>query len=286
MSDDDVRARLHSAWGSAAGSWGEHAEFIDRRAAQVTESMLELVRLEPGQRVLELASGPGGVGLAAAEAVGPRGEVVISDVVGEMTSIARERSEALGLTNVVTRELDLESIGEPDAAYDAVLCRDGIMLVPDPAVAASEILRILRPDGRAAVAVWGERERNPWLGVLLDAASAQLGAPIPPPAAPGPFSLSDPGVLAALLSDSGFAEVAVNEVEISMQVSSFDEWWSRVSALSGSLRQVLASLPQDASQAIRDWAQEGLVPYTVSAGLEIPGLSLVAGGRQAGHGPL
>jgi|SRR6516225_4633159 SAM-dependent methyltransferase len=281
MSDDEVRARLHSAWGSAARSWGEHAEFIDKRAAPVTESMLELARLKAGQRVLELASGPGGVGLAAAATVGPHGEVVMSDVVGEMMSIARGRAQAVGLTNVVTRELDLESIDEPDAAYDAVFCRDGIMLVPDPAIAAGEILRILRPGGRAAIAVWGSRERNPWLGVLLDATSAQLGAPIPPPGAPGPFSLSDPAALVALLSDSGFAEVAVSEVEISMQVSSFDEWWSRVSALSGSLRQVLASLPQDASQAIRERAQEGLVAYRVSAGLEIPGLSLVAGGRRA-----
>jgi SAM-dependent methyltransferase len=280
MSDDEVRARLHSAWGSAAGSWGEHAEFIDRRAAPVTESMLELARLKAGQRVLELASGPGGVGLAAASTVGPHGEVVMSDLVGEMTSIARERAEAVGLTNVVTRELDLESIDEPDAAYDAVFCRDGIMLVTGPAIAAGEILRILRRGGRAAIAVWGPRERNPWLGALLDATSAELGAPIPPPGAPGPFSLSDPAALVALLSDSGFAEVAVSEVEISTQVSSFDEWWSRVSALSGSLRQVLASLPQDASQAIRDRAQEGLVAYRVSAGLEIPGLSLVAGGRR------
>ncbi len=65
------------------------------------------------------------------------------------------------------------------------------MFVPDPARAAGEIRRVLRPGGRVAVAVWGPRERNPWLGLVFDAVSAQTGPPVPPPGIPGPFSLDD-----------------------------------------------------------------------------------------------
>jgi ubiquinone/menaquinone biosynthesis C-methylase UbiE len=123
--------------------------------------MLERTVPQPGDQVLELACGPGGVGLTAAERVGPTGVVVLSDLVPEMTRIAASRAQAMGVTNVIIRELDLQQIDEPDASYDVVLCREALMLVPDPARAAAEIRRVLRPGGRTAVAVWGPRSRNP-----------------------------------------------------------------------------------------------------------------------------
>src|SRR6266566_1510932 len=108
-------------WSAVAGSWGEHADYVDARAAVVTEKLLELSSPQPGERVLELACGPGGAGIAAAERVGPEGEVVLSDIAPEMTEIAAQRAKARGLANVRTRELDLEDIDEPDASYDALL---------------------------------------------------------------------------------------------------------------------------------------------------------------------
>jgi SAM-dependent methyltransferase len=86
---------------------------------------------------------------------------------------------------VTTRELDLEQIDEPNASYDVVLCREGLMFVPEPARAALEIKRVLRPGGRFALAVWGPREHNPWLGVVFEVVSAQTGAPVPPHGVPG-----------------------------------------------------------------------------------------------------
>ena len=196
VATDELRARLRRMWSAVADGWAVHASFVDTRGEAVTEKLLELARLRPGTRVLELACGAGGAGLAAAELVGPAGEVVITDVAPEMTAIARGRAEALGLRNVRTRDLDLERIDEPDSSYDAVLCREGLMLVPDPARALGEIGRVLRPGGRVALAVWGPREANPWLGVVFDAVSAELGAPMPPPGIPGPFSLEDADKLA------------------------------------------------------------------------------------------
>src|SRR5262245_21878772 len=130
---DEARVGLRRMWSSVAGGWAEHATFVDARAAEMTDRLLELARVEPGMRVLELAGGAGGAGFAAAGRVGPEGEVVVSDVAPEMAAIAARRAEALGLRNVRTRVLDLEQIDEPDASYDAVVCREGLMLVPDPA---------------------------------------------------------------------------------------------------------------------------------------------------------
>ena len=215
------------------------------------------MQLRPGDRVLELACGVGGVGLAAAKLVGPDGEVVLSDVVLEMTEIAAARAAAAGLGNVSARPLDFEDIDEPDSAYDVVLCREGLMFATDAARAAREIRRVLRPGGRVAVAVWAARERNPWLGLVFDAVSEQIGKPVPPPGVPGPFSLGDAGLLDGLLSDAGLSSVAIGELPTPLRAGSFDEWWARTSTLAGPLAKMLASLPEPAMLALQDAAAGG-----------------------------
>jgi SAM-dependent methyltransferase len=277
---DDVRAHLHSMWAAVAPAWAEYAAYADARGAEVAERMLELTTPGPGERVLELACGPGGLGLAAATQVAPGGTVVLSDVAAEMTAIAAARADALGLTNVSTRVLDLESIEQPDDVYDVVLCREGLMFATDPARAAREIRRVLRPGGRVALAVWGPRERNPWLGVVFDAVSAQIGRPVPPPGIPGPFSLADSAGLAGLLSDTGLADVVVSELPVPLRAASFAEWWGRTSALAGPLAKVLASLPEEAAQALGARLREATRAYRTPTGLEFPGVSLIAVARR------
>ena len=278
---DELRTRLHRMWAGVAEGWAEHAETVDARSALLTEKLLALSAPAPGERALELACGAGGAGLAAAQLVAPHGEVVLSDVAAEMTAIAAGRAKARGLGNVTTRVRDLEQIDEPDRSFDVVLCREGLMLVPDPARAAREIERVLRPGGRLAVAVWGPRERNPWLGVMFDAVSAQLGCPVPPTGMPGPFSLEDADKLAGLLTDAGLRDVVVSELPVPLSAPSFDEWWTARVALAGPLTQILAALPDDTVQAIRDRACDAVGPYESTQGLEFPGVALLAGGHRA-----
>lgn len=268
-------------WSAVAAGWGEHAAFVDARATAVVEAMLAATDPQPGERVLELGCGPGGLGLAAAERVAPGGEVVLSDIASEMTAIAAERAAARGLTNVSTLELDLERIEQPDGSYDVVLCREALMLVLEPTRAAREIQRVLRPAGRVAVAVWGPREHNPWLGALFDAVTAQFGAPVPPPGIPGPFSLEDRDRLTGVLAEAELTDVVVSEVPVPMHATSFEQWWSVVPKLAGPLAQMLALQPDDVVQEIRAHAHERLERYEGPTGLEIPGLTLVASARRA-----
>jgi SAM-dependent methyltransferase len=272
--------RLHAQWTSVAGGWAEHADFIDARGAAVTEAMLDAVAPRPGERVLELACGPGGVGLAAAGRVGPEGEVVVSDVAPEMVAIARERARERGLGHVRAAVLDLEAIAEPDARYDVVVCREGLMFAADPARAAAEVRRVLRPGGRAAIAVWGPRARNPWLGLVFDAVSAQLGAPVPPPGVPGPFALDDAGRVGALLSGAGLEDVTVREVSTPYVAGSFEAWWQRTAALAGPLAQRLAALPDAARQALEARLREAVAPYATPDGLVFEGVTLLARARR------
>jgi SAM-dependent methyltransferase len=263
---EEIRRHSVAMWGAVSGAWGAHADFIDRRAAPLTERMLEVASLQPGERVLELAAGAGGLGIAAAQQAG---SFVISDIAPGMIAAASERARGLG--NVQTRLLDLEAIDEPDCSFDVVLCRDGLMLVPDPARAAAEIRRV---GGRFVLAVWGASERNPWLSTIFRVVSQETGIQVPPPGVPSPFSLADPDRLRAVLGEG----VIVEEVSVPYRAGSFDEWFSRSANLAGPLAKRLATLPAPVVDGIRAKVREAASEYVTTDGIEFPGLALVAAG--------
>jgi ubiquinone/menaquinone biosynthesis C-methylase UbiE len=273
----DVRARVHGMWAAVAPGWAEHADYVDARTARLADRLLDLAAPAPGDRLLELACGPGGLGMAAARRADGI-EVVLSDVAAPMVAIAARRAQELA--NVRARVLDLEGIDEPDRSFDVLLCREGLMFAADPERAGRELHRVARPGARVAVSVWGPQECNPWLGIVLDAMSAQLGEPVPPPGVPGPFSLADAGRLAALLGAAGFEDVAVEEQPVPLRAASFDEWWSRTSTIAGPLARRLAAMPPAAAAALEATLREAVAPYACADGIELPGLALVASARR------
>jgi enediyne biosynthesis protein CalE5 len=279
-SDDTVRGHVHAMWAAVADRWAEHADDVDERVADMTRRMLEVTAPGPGERVLELACGPGGAGLAAAERVGPEGEVVLSDIAAEMAAIAADRAKARGLRNVRAATLDLENIDQPDASCDILLCREGLMFAVEPERAVREIHRVLRQHGRVAITVWGPRQQNPWLGIVLDAVSDQLGSPVPPPGVPGPFALDDPSRLEALFTAAGFLDVSVEKVPVPLRSPSFEAWWARTSALAGPLTGIVANLPAEARGALTERLRAAAAPYATADGVELPGVALLASARR------
>ena len=277
---DKRRAHIHAMWSAVAPAWAQHADYVDHTTAGITKALLELSVPQPGECVLEVACGPGGLGMAAAAMVGPTGHVVLSDVAVEMVELAGRRVAEAGLTNVRARVRDIEAIDEADGAFDIVLCREGLMFALDPAQAAREIHRVIRPDGRVALAVWGPRVRNPWLGIVLDCVSAQLGKPLPPPGMPGPFALEDAQRLADILKRAGLVDVMVTELESSLRTDSFEEWWERTSALAGPIANLLPTLSAPVMQALQLRLREATQPYAIPTGMQFPGVTLIASARR------
>src|ERR1700749_4420608 len=195
---EEQRAASREMWERAAQGWGNRADRVRTWGMPVSIAMIDGLALQPGQRVLELAAGPGDTGFMAAELIRPGGTLISSDGAEPMIEVARARAAHLGIDNVEFRQLELEWIDLETASVDAVLVRWGIMLTVDPAAAAHEIRRVLRPGGRAALAVWDARERNPW-ALLPNQALVELGHAEPPdPHVPGPFALAQDGRLAEI----------------------------------------------------------------------------------------
>jgi len=280
VTTQQTRAHLHAMWAAVAPAWADYAEEVDRRGTAMTERLLADAQVKSGDRVLELASGPGGAGLRAAAVVGDHGDVVISDVVPEMVAIAASRASALRLRNVTTATLDLEAIDQPDHTFDAAICREGLMFAVEPALAIREIHRVLRPHGRLALSVWGSRDANPWLAIVINAVTAVTGVQVPPPGMPGPFALADHDQLADLVRQGGFDQVRVDTLDVSLRAPSFDAWWARTKAVAGPVATIIAKLDADTSTALQSRLRDDIAHVnTASTGIELPGLALIASGR-------
>ena len=272
---DGLREVMRAMWSGVAPSWDAYAGDVEARGRDVSAAMLGATRTGPGMQVLELACGAGGLGIEASGRVGPAGGVLLTDVADAMVDIAARKVEEAGIANVRTAVTGIEAIDAPDAAFDVVLCREGLMFAIDPARAVGEIRRVLRPGGRVAVAVWGAPADNPWLGLILASASTVLGEPVPPPGLPGPFALADRDALVALVRAAGLTEVDATGVDVPLRCASFDDWWTRCVALAGPLAQRLAALPVGEVDAMREQARAAAAPFTRDGGYEFPGRSLV-----------
>lgn len=144
MDVEEYKKAAAEQWSKSAEPWGRNAEVVDQMAERVTDRLLDTAALEPGDRVLELACGPAGVGLRAAAAVGPDGQVLLTDFVPPMVEEARKRAEGLGVANADFAVIDAQHMDLPDDDFDAVLCRFGYMLMPEPARALAETRRVLK----------------------------------------------------------------------------------------------------------------------------------------------
>ncbi len=274
---DEQRFASRETWEEAAAGWGRMADQVRDWALDLSAKMVDALALQPGQRVLELAAGPGDTGFMAAELVAPGGTLICSDGAEAMLAVARERAIAQGIHNVEFRQLELEWIDLTTAEVDAVLCRWGIMLVVDSEAAAQEIRRVLKPGGRAAIAVWDEPARNPWTTISSEAL-IQLGFAAPPePGEPGMFKLAGEGVLQELLLTAGLMDVRVTPVSMERRFDTVDQYLAETLAMSSRFRSAYRELELDQQTALKRRIARDLRPFTADDGsLALPGSSLVA----------
>jgi SAM-dependent methyltransferase len=182
---------------------------------------VEVVGVEPGQRVLDVATGRGAVLFPAIERVGTTGEAVGVDLAEGMVKAANEEAERRGWGSRV-RAMDAEQLDFPDAAFDRVLCGFGIMFFPHLDQALGEFRRVLKPEGRLGVSTWRVSQAED-LRVVLD----ELGLVGSNDQRP-PGWITEPDVLARVLMNAGFIDVQVVTDSMTSVYADVEEYWNSV----------------------------------------------------------
>ena len=200
-----------------------------------------------------------------------------SDVAPEMVEVARRRATELGVGDVAFAVEDAASLSFAAASFDGILWRWGPMLVPDMDAAVGEVHRVLRAGGRAAIAVWASPSANEWM-TASGRAAVELGLVDPPDRdAPGPFRLAGDGLFQEALERGGLHVDVVEDVPMTWQAPSLDDWWSISCDMSRMLVLLAERLTADELTAVRKRAEELLSGYVRPDGtLVVPSLARVA----------
>jgi SAM-dependent methyltransferase len=272
---EEQRAAARERWETAAPRWEDRVGGFLDGTLPLAHWMVEALAPQPGQTVLELAAGRGDVGFLAAELLQPGGTLISTDGAEAMVEVARQRGEALGLTNVEYKPMELEWVDAKLASLDGILCRHGYQHAVDPEAAFREARRVLKPGAKLVIAVWTAADENLWLSAINTAAES-LGLQEPAaPGAPGAFALSDPQRLTDLIEDAGLDAPAIEPIDLTFRAPSADAWFETLRAMSSSLQPLLDGLAPADHYKFRDAIDALWAPFTQPDGsVAIPGRSL------------
>ncbi len=229
--------------------------------------LVSLGEPQAGERVLDVASGTGVVARLSAKNVGPAGKVVGLDINPGMVATARSLPSAPGVS-FEWIEGSAVAMPLPDAAFDLVLCQQGVQFFPDRLAALHEMHRVLVPGGRVALSVWRAIQYSPGFAVLAETLERHVG----PEAAKtmrAPFSLPEAEELRALIVRAGFRDVTIRSAVKNLRFPTPEEFVRRY--VSGSpLAGPFAQVSEDARNALLDGIRTGLRDYWSDEGLAFP----------------
>ncbi|HUG16891.1 MAG TPA: methyltransferase domain-containing protein [Thermomicrobiales bacterium] len=252
----------------AAAGWRRSHEIIegDQGGKALSETLVQLARVGPGDTVLDVAGGYGEPSLTAASAVGPGGHVVCNDISGDMLAFGQERAAAARLANVEFVECDVDALDFQAGSFDAVVSRSGLMLLPDVAGTLARLREFLKPGGRLAASVWGPMPTIQMVAAM-PVVFEELAVPPPPSDGPGMFALGDAGRLAALVENTGFQDVETGTITVVYEADTPEQFtqfvWSVAPAM---ITDLVAAQPPEVQQRVWNKVTEAYSRFQTADG--------------------
>jgi len=248
-------------WNRVAGGWEKWDRFFEAQMAFLNHRLVADARLRSGMQVLDLGSGTGYPALLGAQTVGPGGHMIGMDLAEEMLAVARRKATALGLEHVTFRTGDATSLPFEANSFDAVTSRFCLMFLPEIPKATAEIARVLRPGGWVAAAVWSAPEKNPSIGLSMEAIKKVVELPPPDPTTPGIFRLATQGDLAGMMQQAGLIDVAEQEFLAEWSYASADEYYTSLMEIAAPVQNLMARLSAAQIQEVRRLITQATTPY-------------------------
>jgi len=268
-------------WSGSAPFWEKHREVIKRMFAPVTQALVEDGQIGSQHAVLDIATGPGEPALSVAALVGPEGKVFGIDPVPEMVAAARRAVGPLGFKNVEFDVAFADHLPFPADSFDALISRFGVMFFPTPVDAAREMLRVLKPGRKLALAVWHFAERNPFHCSVSRVIDRYVNSPPPAEDAPDAFRFASPGKLRKVLKEAGAIDLSERLLQFTIHAPlSVEDFWTLRIEMSDTLREKIAALSKDQVTIVNGQALESLREYSTGRGMSFPAEVLIVSGAK------
>jgi ubiquinone/menaquinone biosynthesis C-methylase UbiE len=267
-SEDEIRHHAREEWNAAAPGWKKYRKDMLQWLEPVSDQLMKSSQISRGQTVLDVATGTGQPALTIAEKiVGPTGRVIGVDLSPEMLEVAKEEAAYQGLTNVVFQIVEDEGLSMfSDDTFDTVVCRNGLMFMPDPVKALKAFCRVLKPGGKASVTVWGSPDKSPVMAAVMKTISKHvtdlklLPSAVAPSGNPGgAYSISSVDMLRDYFLKAGFSNFNAEKIEVTVaQTDTVEQLWQGMTEVTGFLVILLSKLPDEKKLAIKNDVIESL----------------------------
>jgi ubiquinone/menaquinone biosynthesis C-methylase UbiE len=264
---------LHAAAGRPVDALA-YERYLGRWSRLFVPAVLAAAEVTGGDRVLDVATGPGEAALSALAIVTPAGRVIGADIAPAMLTAARARLGAGVLQPVA---MDGQALAFRDGSFDAVVCQLGLQFFPDPMRGLAEFRRVLHAGGCAAACVMSTPDRAPMWGVLAEVLSLHL--PEQRETLHLTFALADPERLAHLIRIAGFRDVRVQRETRQGTIASFDDYWAPIEAGTGQLPQAYLALSASRRRAVREEVEARLAAFASGGQLVMSVEMLIGAGR-------
>jgi SAM-dependent methyltransferase len=243
--------------------------------------MLDTAALRPGERVLDVGCGCGATTIAAARVVNPGGSAVGIDITRPLLDVARQRAAAAGIGEVEFVEGDAQTHPLPEADFDVVVSRFGIMFFTDPEAAFANLARATKPAGRLVVVCPNDPLQSEWVAIAFAAAAPHVGLPdLGPPGAPGTFAFADGHRLEATIRSGGFDDVTVEAVTRPIRLGDdADDVTGFITSLPEAAN-LFRGQPEEKVTAATDALKEALVPHARPDGVIMNETAWLASARK------
>ncbi|MGJ4950364.1 class I SAM-dependent methyltransferase [Bradyrhizobium sp. HKCCYLS20291] len=261
--ENDANADQIAYWNGPGGQrWAERQEAQDVLLAPVSRILLERIAAKPGDRVLDIGCGCGGLAIALAQQVAPDGSVLGADISAPMLDRARAVTPAGLAAEFVLADATVHPF--VPASFDLMVSRFGVMFFADPVTSFGNIRRALKPGGRVVFACWREPKANPWMIAPLQAVYRHVPKlPEMAPEDPGPFAFASEARVTRILGEAGFSDVALEAHALALDIARGQGLDAAVQSAFeiGPASRALEGHPADTREAARQSVRELLAQY-------------------------
>lgn len=225
LPSEQISSRQKETWNKFSPGWEKWDDLTMDISKAAGDEIIRLLKLKGNESILDVASGTGEPGLTMAQML-KEGKVTGIDQSEGMLRVARKKAEKKGIRNYETVIGEVSRLPFEDNTFDAISCRYGFMFFPDMSVVTKELVRVLKPGGKIAVAVWDSPEKNFWVTAIMGTIMEKLQVSPPPPGAPGMFRCAKKGFMVELFRQAGLKNVSESEVPAKLNCETALNYWN------------------------------------------------------------